>query len=408
MNSFNNSNDNSVSLTLWELLLKVKLEVNSTGILKSNPLEHLNIGIIYELSRRLKRNSASQKMELIDWQKNPKLANELASKISNNKYEFGIARQTTIQSNGKDRIIYSYRLEDKIVQKIISLVLNEIFDHEFFSESFAYRPNMSIQAGMRLIDQQYQEEKYCLKLDIHKCFNNIDNLKLIQILESKIKHPHFLKIIKKSLNTYTKSDGKKVKHSGIPQGSVHAPILANIYLHHCLDKPLRETYPDIKFYRYADDLLLTTIKEDTNNQINNWIENTLRSQNLSISEKTPNISLELKNGQKFLGYKVRKEQERLVIDIDQSKIIQKILEIGLNTPKHLNNYLRSQLKSTSISKDTHRSWYYMLVELPTLIRRELSTKVKPSSLDTILHEIDSASKPLLRELSSQLLEHQIN
>ncbi|WP_167481818.1 reverse transcriptase/maturase family protein [Leptospira bouyouniensis] len=387
-------------LSLRELLHNIRQEVNSNGYLVTNPFELLNLDIIYQLLRMLKRKSDSQKREISDWLSNPNQANELLEKCKESKYEFGTAKQTTIKTNGKERLIYSYRTNDKIVLKFLSLVLNEIYNPDFYPTSFAYRPNLSIQAGMKLIEQQSKEDNYCIKLDIHKCFNNIDTEKLIKIIEDKVKHPQFLKIIKKSLCTYTKVYGKKVKHSGIPQGSVHAPILSNIYLHFCLDKPLRETYPNkAKLYRYADDIYIT-MKENTSNQINEWLEHNLRDHNLSISEKTPNVTSELKNGQQFLGYKIEKERDQLTIDIDETNINQKIIEICLTKPEHLPNYLRSQIKSMNISKETQDSWHNLLVALPHSLRKKLNIKVNQDSLENLLAEIDLCVTPLLRELGT--------
>ncbi|WP_108961503.1 reverse transcriptase/maturase family protein [Leptospira ellinghausenii] len=387
--------------SLSELLNNIWEEVNAIGFLKSNPMEQINLGIIFKLLSMLKRKSKHQKSEISEWYSNSNLATELLIKCKGNRYEFGTAKQTTIKTNGKNRVIYSYRISDKIVQKFISIILNEIWNPEFYPTSFAYRSNMSIKNGMKLIEKQSKEDNYSTKLDIHKCFNNIDTVKLIEIIEVKIKHPQFLKIINKSLITYTKFNGKKVKHFGIPAGSVHAPIMANLYLHNLLDKPSQEKFPDISnIFRYADDILIVTKEESTNNQINQWVEDTLKNSNLTISEKTPNVTSELKNGQHFLGYRITKEQDQLVIDIDQERINRKILELCLTKPEYLPNYLRSQIKSTHISSRTLSSWHSILVSLPYVIRKELRTKLNPGTIETILAKIEPVSKLLLRELES--------
>ncbi|WP_167882005.1 reverse transcriptase/maturase family protein [Leptospira bouyouniensis] len=393
---------------LYELLHSFKQEHTSTGYLNTNPMEKLNLRQLKELLSKLKRKSAEQKRTVHEWMSKPELLINLLEKCKNNKFEFGCASQTRIITNGKGRIIYSYRIQDKIIQKFISLVLNELFDDDFFPESFGYRPLMSIMDGIELMISNSHNAKYALKLDIQNFFPSINTNVILSIIEKKITNPNFLRLIRKSMNTYCKINGKKVKLKGLAQGAIPSPVCSSILLNHILDNPIRDAFPNAKLYRYADDLFILFSEERYVNEITVWVENTLKNHNLNISEeKTPNVVSELRKGQQFLGYKVGKVQEQLVIDIDQDKIKLKVLEICLTRPEHLHNYLRSQLKSTNISKETHRSWYNILVDLPTLIRKELITKVHLSNLETILAEIDFVRNLLLRELSPQLLEQQI-
>ena len=57
--------------------------------------------------------------------------------------------------------------------------------------------------------------------------------------------------------------GKVWKGKGTPQGGVISPLLANIFLHFAFDKWFEKTYPENRYERYADDIIIhcTNIKE---------------------------------------------------------------------------------------------------------------------------------------------------
>ncbi|WP_167884905.1 reverse transcriptase/maturase family protein [Leptospira levettii] len=385
--------------SLRELLYTIKQEYTSTGFLNSNPIKKINLGQLKELLSMLKRKSEKQKKSIHEWMSRPELLLDLFEKCRTNKFEFGCASQTRIITNGKERIIYSYRTQDKVIQKLIALILDELYDDTFYRESFGFRPFKSIKYGMELMIANSYKAKYALKLDIHKCFPSINTNKVMLIIERKITNHKFLRLIRKSLNTYCKIEGKKVKLENLIQGAIISPVCSSIFLHQILDTPIREAFPMATLYRYCDDLFILFSEERYVNEITHWVENTLRDHNLTISEKTPNVISELKNGQQFLGYKITREEERLIININQEKIIEKSLEICIRDPKLLPNYLRSQIKSTNISKETQDSWHNLLVSLPHSLRKELNTKVNQFSLENLLTELDLCVTHLLRELA---------
>lgn len=69
--------------------------------------------------------------------------------------------------------------------------------------------------------------------DISKCFDTIDQNKLISLLRRRINDEKFLSLVKKLL-VYTLKDINEKEtliRFGAPQGSVFGPLMANIYLH---------------------------------------------------------------------------------------------------------------------------------------------------------------------------------
>lgn len=387
--------------SLYELLADIKKEFIFKGCLESNP--QLNLRILKDLLSLLKTESRQQKESVTEWKIKPELLQDLLHKFRSNKFEFGCSKRQKIKTNGKERIIYSYRTQDKIFQKFISLILNELFDDSFYSESFAYRPFRSIKQGLELMSSQSGSAKYSLKLDINKCFQSIDTGKLLWIMESRVKNPEFLRLIQKSLKTYCMIDGKKVRLPGVAQGSIHGPILCNIFLHHILDEPMRREYPQARLFRFADDILILFAEETYVNHITQWVETTLKSSGLTISSKTPNVTKETSEGLTFLGYKITRSITGLQIDIDSDRIRSKIRTLCLQEePFDVFDYLRNRIRSTPTSLLALQSWFRLLESLPTFLTKELSTKLGATRMDTLSRNMEIELTLLIREVYNLL------
>lgn len=75
-----------------------------------------------------------------------------------------------------------------------------------------------------------------IKGDFSKCFDNINHLELMKVIEQKIKDRRFTNLIFKSLKAgYMERQVSKYNIIGITQGTLLSPMLTNIYLHY-LDK----------------------------------------------------------------------------------------------------------------------------------------------------------------------------
>jgi len=144
------------------------------------------------------------------------------------------------KANGKKRPLGILTGDDKLVQEVVRIILENIYELEFSDYSHGFRPGKSCHTALTFIQKYWKGTKWIIDMDIKGYFDNIDHDRLIQILEKKIKDRRFIGLIKMMLKAGYLEDWKYHKtYSGTPQGGLVSPILANIYLHE-LDKFLEK------------------------------------------------------------------------------------------------------------------------------------------------------------------------
>ena len=159
-------------------------------------------------------------------------------------------------------------LTERARQALVKLALEPQWEAKFEPHSYGFRPGRSAQDALRAIQQATQQKaKYVLDADIAKCFDQIDQSKLLDKLDT---FPSLRRQIKAWLKAGV-IDGAHwfPTECGTPQGGVISPLLANIALHG-MESYLKQQYPrhhrtidgkchDIltpKLVRYADDLVV--------------------------------------------------------------------------------------------------------------------------------------------------------
>ncbi|WP_254776993.1 reverse transcriptase/maturase family protein [Paenibacillus sp. yr247] len=120
---------------------------------------------------------------------------------------------------------------DKVVQELIRVILEAIYEDNFSDFSHAYRPNRSCHTCLAQIKTWSKSTKWWVEGDIKGFFDYIDHDIMISILRMRIKDERFLNLIRKFLNAGYMEDWEwHPTYSGTPQGGVLSPILSNIYL----------------------------------------------------------------------------------------------------------------------------------------------------------------------------------
>src|SRR5271165_2169798 len=168
------------------------------------------------------------------------------------------------KADGRQRPLAVAALEDKIVQRATTAVLNAIYEEEFLGFSYGFRPGRGAQDAMDALVVGISSTKvnWIVDADIRSFFDTVDQDVLIRFVEHRIGDPRIIRLIRKWLRAGVLEDGEVTDtEQGTAQGAVISPLLANIYLHYGLDLwaerwRRRAATGDMIIVRYADDFIV--------------------------------------------------------------------------------------------------------------------------------------------------------
>lgn len=129
---------------------------------------------------------------------------------------------------------------DKLVQEVMKMVLEAIYENSFSYMSHGFRPDKSCHTALKYLQDNFIGAKWFIEGDIKGFFDNIDHNVMVGILKERIEDDRFIRLVRKFLNAgYLENWVFHRNYSGTPQGGIISPILANIYLDK-LDKYMEE------------------------------------------------------------------------------------------------------------------------------------------------------------------------
>lgn len=161
------------------------------------------------------------------------------------------------KSDGRKRLLGIPTVSDRVAQTVVKDYLEPIVEPKFHEDSYGYRPGKSALEAVGVARQRSWRNDWCIDLDIKGFFDNLDHSLMMKALQfhtnEKWIHLYVERWLKAPLQ---QSNGELIKReSGTPQGGVASPLLANIFMHHAFDDWMKRNFPEVRFERFADDIL---------------------------------------------------------------------------------------------------------------------------------------------------------
>lgn len=154
--------------------------------------------------------------------------------LKDHSYQPNPARRTYIEKKNstKKRPLGIPSTDDKLIQEVVRMILEAIYEPTFSENSHGFRPNRSCHTALKEISTTFTGAKWIIEGDIKACFDSFDHHVLIDLLRRRIQDEYFISLMWKFLRAgYMEQWEYHTTYSGTPQGSGVSPVLANIYLH---------------------------------------------------------------------------------------------------------------------------------------------------------------------------------
>src|SRR6266849_2512102 len=229
---------------------------------------HINSAMLRTAFFALKRDAAAG-VDGVTWRDYEadldRRIEDLSDRVHRGAYRAQPSRRRYIpKPDGRQRPLAVAALEDKVVQRATTALLNAIYEEEFLGFSYGSRPGRGQHDALDALHVGIDSRKvnHILDADITGFFDAVSQDWLIRFVEHRIGDPRIIRLIRKWLKAGVLEDGVvTTSERGTGQGSVISPLLANIYLHHVFDLwaarwRRREATGDMVIVRYADDIVV--------------------------------------------------------------------------------------------------------------------------------------------------------
>jgi group II intron reverse transcriptase/maturase len=235
---------------------------------------HMSVTWLREAYRRVRKSGAAGVDDVSAAEYARDLETNLAdlhARLKAGTYRAPPVRRVWLEkADGGRRPLGIPTFEDKIVQRAVAMLLNAIYEQDFYDFSYGFRPGRSAHDAVGAVRAACIRGniQWIIDADISGCFDNIQHGPLQEIVKERVNDGRIRQLIGKWLHAGV-LEGERVSYpeAGTPQGGVISPVLTNIYLHTVLDQWfVEEVQPRLKgrsfLVRYADDFIIGCERED--------------------------------------------------------------------------------------------------------------------------------------------------
>ena len=224
-------------------------------------------------------------------------------------------RKEIPKGDGKVRVLGIPSIRDRVVQGALKLILEPIFEADFQSGSYGYRPKKTAHEALhRVLRGILQGKTRVIDVDLRAYFDHVRHDRLMAKVAERVNDADVMRLLKMML----KASGNQ----GVPQGGVISPLLANVYLNE-VDRMLeraqevtrRGEYTYIEYARFADDLVVVVDGHPRQAQLLGQVDRRLREEfgKLGVEvneEKSRIVDLTKDESFGYLGFDIRRVRSR--------------------------------------------------------------------------------------------------